>query len=122
MTTLANQPQGVWKPNYAALANAVKGDWPKINAIWEALRHRQGIYLRWDTSPDDPREFLTEALAVAHGRNLLPAFAGELIKAGLVHKGFQKYLNAVLRPSASELQRFQNGVFTSVPALVAGMG
>jgi hypothetical protein len=122
MTALATQPEGVWDPNVTALANAVKGDWLKINSIWEALRLRRGIYLRWDTSPDEPREFLAEALTIARGRNLLRAFAGELVKEDLVQDDFQERLDAVLGPAASELQRFQNGVFTSVPALAAGVG
>jgi hypothetical protein len=122
MTALVTQPEGVWDPNVTALANAVKGDWLNVNSVWEALRLRRGIYLRWDTSSDDPREFLAEALTIARGRNLLRAFAGELVKEDLVQDDFQERLNAVLGPAASELQRFQNGVFTSVPALAAGVG
>jgi hypothetical protein len=122
MNALVAQPEGVWDPDLSALANAVIGNWLKIDSIWEALRVRRGIHLRWDTSSDDPREFLLEALTIAHRRNLLRAFAGELVKAELAQDDFQKRLNAVLGPAASELQRFQNGVFTPVPALVAGMG
>jgi len=123
MTALATRPEGVWDPNVTALADAVKRDqWPQIDSAWEALRRRRGIHLRRDTSSDDPREFLREALTIAHGRNLLRAFAGELVKADLVQDDFQERLDAVLGPAASELQRFQNGVFMPVPALAAGMG
>lgn len=122
MTALATQPEGVWDPNLIALADAVKGEWLRIEPIWEALRLRRGIYTRWDTAPGEPREFLREALWIAYGRNLLRAFAGELVKADLVQDDFQERLDAVIGPAASELQRFQNGVFTPVPALAAGMG
>jgi hypothetical protein len=122
MTALIALPEGVWDPNITALADTVVGDWLKIDSIWEALRRRRSIHLRRDASSDDPREFLLEALATAHHRNLLRAFASHLMKEGLVRDDFQKRLDAVLGPAAFELQRFQSGVFTPVSALIAGRG
>jgi Trypsin-like peptidase domain len=122
MTALTAWPEGVWDPEITALADAVVGEWLRIDSIWEAIRVRRGIHLRRDASSANPAEFLAEALAVARERNLLGAFAGELIKEGLVHPDFQECLDAVLGPSASELQVFKNGAFAPVPALVAGVG
>ncbi len=124
MTALIVWQEGAWDPTITALADAVVGDWLKIDSIWEALRYRSGIHLRRDASSDDPREFLREALTTAHHRNLLRAFASHLMKEGLVRDrdDFQKRLNAVLGPAAFELQRFQSGVFRPVSALIAGRG
>jgi Trypsin-like peptidase domain len=122
MTALIAWPEGAWDPNITALADAVVADWPKIDTIWEAVRSREGIHLRRDASSDDPREFLREALAVAHRRNLLRMFASHLVKEDLIRDDFRRRLNAVLGPAAFELQRFQSGVFTPVNALIAGRG
>ncbi len=124
MSPPAALPDGEWSPAVRALADAVPvrgNDWLRIDAIWERLTRPYGVHLRRATGLDE-REFLTEAFVVAQRRNLLRAFAGQLVKEELVGPGFDDHLRAIVGDSAFQLQAFQNGEFRPVNALLAAKG
>jgi trypsin-like peptidase len=113
--------EGQWNEDIAALAEAIKPDWLRIDAVWERLRLRHHIGLRRDTGGDSA-EFLLEALAVAKGKTLLLTFATALAKEDLVTDDFDARLAKMIGDSPYTLQAFKNGIFVPTNALVAGRG
>jgi hypothetical protein len=120
--TVAAEPVGEWYGAVEHLAAAVRDDVHGIDAVWEQMRLRYGFVLQRPAGYGDVRKFLVEALHVAHGRQLLLAFAHRLMEAGLTRRGFTERLMAMLGTSAYTLHSFQSGAFTPVNAVIAAKG
>lgn len=105
-------------PRIADLANTITGDWPKIIAVWEDFRQRNGYYLRADLEADRD-EFLRQALWAALGKQQLRALLNRFHEQGLTSQDVAPAAAALLG-AAFNLQSFVNGRWQSQDALVGG--
>ena len=108
----------------SGMAAAVRPDWARVDAVWEALAREHGSHLRRQSGLE-PRDFLVEAFSAARELKFLRAFAVQLVKEDLVGpdvSGFNRHLEAILGQSIYGQQSWVNGVFGAVDARIAGRG
>jgi hypothetical protein len=106
------------------MAAAVRPDWARVDAVWEALAREHSSHLRRQSGLE-PRDFLVEAFSAARELKFLRAFAVQLVKEDLIEQdvtGFNRHLEAILGQSIYGQQSWVNGVFGAVDARIAGRG